>query len=143
MADYSKSKGRNGKSTLKHKLNGSSFTPLRHDLINSEEFAQLTLAAKAIFFCFLGKYKGNNNGDLELPQTTGQAKQIGMSDKTLKNGLKELVEAEFLEITRQGGRNQCSLYALTCFPINETSKQRLELKAKPTSDKWRKPKPPD
>lgn len=66
-----------------------------------------------------------------------------MSDKTLKNGLKELVEAEFLEITRQGGRNQCSLYALTCFPINETSKQRLELKAKPTSDKWRKPKPPD
>lgn len=33
--------------------------------------------------------------------------------------LKELEDAEFLIVSRQGGKNQCSLYALTCFRIDD------------------------
>lgn len=141
--DREKLKGRRTRATLSQKLNGSTFTPLRHDLINSLEFNRLSSPAKIVFFCLLGKYKGNNNGDLELPQTVEQAKQIGISDKTLKNGLKELLETEFIELTRQGGRNHCSLYALTCYPVDEISKQGLTIKSRATSDRWKKTKPPD
>lgn len=143
MMSREKAKGRRSRASLSQKLNGSTYTPVRHDLLNSSEFNGLSPSAKIVFFCLLGKYRGSNNGDLELPQTAEQAKQIGISDPTLKKGLRELLETEFIELTRQGGKNHCSLYALTCYPIDEISRQGLTLKYKSASDKWKRPKPPD
>lgn len=37
----------------------------------------------------------------------------------MRRALKELEDAEFLIVGRQGGKNQCSLYALTCFRIDD------------------------
>ena len=48
-------------------------------------------------------------------------------------------QAGFIETTRQGGKNQCSLYALTCFPLNDVNKAGIFIKAtERPSDKWKK-----
>lgn len=126
MASYAKAKGRENskKADLKKSINGNSFTALRHDLINSAEFIALSVSAKVVLIVLLAKYNGFNNGDLSAPQN--KAKEIfGLSSRTLKLALDELVEKNFLIITRQGGKNQCSLYALTCFKLNTISKNGI------------------
>lgn len=138
MASYEKSKGRaENIGKLKQALNRSTFTPLRHDLINSEQFKNLSLAAKSVFFHLLGKYNRLNNGDLSAPLNRAK-EDFNLSDKGLKKALTELIEHNFLEVTRIGGKNQCSLYALTCFPLNEVNKTGIFIKAtKEPSDKWK------
>ncbi|MGX2966963.1 ArsR family transcriptional regulator [Ursidibacter sp. B-7004-1] len=128
MASYAKTKGRESskKAELRKSLNGNSFTPLRHDLINSSEFMALSIAAKAVLVVLLAKYNGYNNGDLSAPQN--RAKEIfGLSPRTLKLALDELVDKNFLIITRQGGKNQCTLYALTCFKLNTITKKNVDI----------------
>ncbi|HGO5818109.1 TPA: ArsR family transcriptional regulator [Mannheimia haemolytica] len=144
MASYEKSKGRAGKSGLQSKLNGNSFTPLRHDLVASIEFNSLSLSAKVVFIAFCGRYTGFNNGAIVFQQNEEQAKMLNISDRTLRNAIKELVESDFIEVTKQGYNRSPSLYALTCYPINETKR-----KGEPTqagtlraSDRWRKAQPP-
>ncbi|MEG9491178.1 ArsR family transcriptional regulator [Mannheimia indoligenes] len=143
MASYEKSKGRASKSGLQGKLNGNSFTPLRHDLVASPEFNALSLSAKAVFIAFLGKFNGFNNGSIAFQQTKEQAEKLNISDRTLRNAIKELIEADFIKVTKQGYNRSPSLYALTCYPINETKrkgepKQAGTLRA---SDLWRKAQP--
>lgn len=144
MASYEKSKGRASKGGLSSKLNGSSFTPLRHDLIASVEFNSLSLSAKVVFIAFCGRYTGFNNGAIAFQQTKEQAEKLNISDRTLKNGIKELIDTDFIEVTRLGQKRLPTLYALTCYPLNETKakgglKQSGTLRA---SDRWRKSQPP-
>lgn len=144
MASYEKSKGRASKGGLQSKLNGSSFTPLRHDLIASPEFNALSLSAKAVFIAFLGRFNGFNNGSITFQQSEEQAGKLNISDRTLRNAIKELIEADFIEVTKQGYNRSPSLYALTCYPVNEIKrkgepKQAGTLRA---SDRWRKSQPP-
>lgn len=140
MADYARMKGRGSKkrNELKKSLNNNTFTALRHDVINSTEFNNLSLSAKWVFIKLLTLYNRSNNGCLSMPQTKEQAEKLGMSDRTLKNAIKELLETRFIEMTRQGGKNQCSLYAVTCFPLNEINQNGITLKATQSpSDKWK------
>lgn len=137
---YSKTKGRgSGQSEFQKSLNGNTFTPLRHDLINSEEFTALSLSAKWVFVKLCSTYNKYNNGDLIAPQN--KAKDFfGLSSRTLKLALDELVNANFLEITRQGGKNQYTLYALTCYRFNTIKKGNvtiLEETLRPR-DSWKK-----
>jgi len=37
----------------------------------------------------------------------------------MRRALRALMDAELVMLTRQGGRNLCSLYAFTWLPINE------------------------
>lgn len=138
MASYEKNKGRaENIGKLKQALNRSTFTPLRHDLINSEQFKNLSLAAKSVFFHLLGKYNRLNNGDLSAPLNRAK-EEFNLSIRGLSLALNELIERNFLEVTRIGGKNQCSLYALTCFPLNDVNKSGIFLKAtKEPSDKWK------
>ena len=41
------------------------------------------------------------------------------SSDQLDKAKKELIKRDVIQLTRQGGRNKCNLYALTWFPINE------------------------
>jgi hypothetical protein len=63
------------------------------------------------------------------------------SKGTLNKAIKELKEFGFIEVSRQGGRNKCSLYALTFRPIN-ICKGKLDIKHtdKP-SNLWKKHEP--
>lgn len=144
MANYAKSKGRSSgkKAELKKSLNGNSFTPLRHDVINSPEFLALSLSAKVVLIILLAKYNGYNNGDLSAPQN--RANEIfGISSRTLKTALDELIEQNFLIITRQGGKNQSALYAITFIKLNTIFKNGIVISKETIRplDSWRQKTP--
>jgi hypothetical protein len=66
----------------------------------------------------VAQYNGTNNGDLSAAFKI--MKLYGWTSKgSVSGGLLELLEHGFIEQTRQGGRNQCSLYALTWHGIDE------------------------
>lgn len=140
MADYATKKGRSSKhkDKLKQSLNGSTFTALRHDVINSPEYLALSLSAKSVFIHLLAKYNRINNGDISAPQNRAK-EEFNLSSRGLKKALEELINANFIEVTRQGGKNQCSLYAITCYPLNNIVKTGLvQAETHKPSDKWRK-----
>ncbi|EKX94661.1 hypothetical protein HMPREF9996_01760 [Aggregatibacter actinomycetemcomitans Y4] len=139
MKSYAERKGRSGKrSKLKKSINDSTFTALRHDVINSPSFLGLSNSAKVAFLHLLAKYNRKNNGDLSAPQSRSK-QEFNLSAPSLRTGLKELEQNGFIETTRQGGKNQCSLYALTCFPLNDVNKAGIFIKAtERPSDKWKK-----
>lgn len=140
MTGYAERKGRSGKRReLKKSINDSTFTALRHDVINSPGFLGLSNSAKVAFLHLLAKYNRKNNGDLSAP--LNRAKEyFNLSSPGLSVALKELEQNGFIDTTRQGGKNQCSLYALTCFPLNDVNKAGILLKATDRpSDKWKKP----
>ncbi|WP_262508732.1 hypothetical protein, partial [Ursidibacter maritimus] len=128
---------KSNKKELKNKLNGNTFVPLRTDLVNSPSFITLSNAAKVVFIHMLGKYNGKNNGDISAPQNKAKS-LFNLSPRGLKLALDTLIDKNFIEITRQGSKNRCSLYALTCFPMNNINKHDIYLKEthKP-SDRWK------
>jgi hypothetical protein len=139
MASYPQKKARSGQhiKALRNALNNSKFVPLRYDVVTSKEFLDLSLSAKVAFIHLLGKYNRLNNGDLSAPLNRAK-EEFNLSPKTLKTALDELIEKHFIEVTRIGGKNQCSLYALTCYPLNEVNKTGVFIKAtERASDKWK------
>jgi hypothetical protein len=64
------------------------------------------------------QYNGANNGDLSAGPKI--MKLYGWkSQSSINKALKELLALGFIEQTRQGGRNQCSLYAVTWLAIDD------------------------
>lgn len=140
MKSYAERKGRSSKkqNQFKKSVNGSTFSMLRHDVANDTRFISLSNSAKVAFLHLLARYDGKNNGDLSAPQSRSK-QEFNLSAPSLRTGLKELEQNGFIETTRQGGKNQCSLYALTCFPLNDVNKAGIFIKAtERPSDKWKK-----
>jgi hypothetical protein len=94
---------------------------LPRDFCRTPQYRRLSHGARAVFAEFTMRYMGNNNGNLEM--TEEQAREAGIgSGPTLRRYLKELINAGWLIITRQGGLSiGCSLYALTIHGIDETN----------------------
>ena len=140
MKSYAERKGRSSKkqNQFKKSVNGSTFSMLRHDVVLGQEIEPLSLAAKWVLMKMIGLYNKGNNGNLSAP--LNKSKEIfQLSAPGLKKALDELIAADFLEVTRQGGKNQCSLYALTCFSLNDVNKAGITLKATDRpSEKWKK-----
>jgi hypothetical protein len=66
----------------------------------------------------IAQYDGKNNGDLSAAPKI--MKLYGWSSQgSVYNALVELLGLGFIEQTRQGGKNQCSLYAVTWLAIDE------------------------
>lgn len=140
MKSYAERKGRSSKkqNQFKKSVNGSTFSMLRHDVANDTRFISLSNSAKVAFLHLLARYDGKNNGDLCAPQSRSK-QEFNLSAPSLRTGLKELEQNGFIETTRQGGKNQCSLYALTCFPLNDVNKAGIFIKVtERPSDKWKK-----
>lgn len=82
------------------------------------------------------QYRGKNNGDLSAAPKT-MALYGWTSHGSVDDAIAELIAQGFIEQTRQGGRNQCSLYAITWQPIDECGGK---LDVKPTvvaSNLWK------
>lgn len=73
------------------------------------------------------QYDGFNNGDLTIAYSVARAKGI-TANGSLRRGAQELIEAGLIMLTRQGGRNRPSLYALKWFSIDEC-KGKLDVAA--------------
>ncbi len=113
------------------------FFPFRYDVLRSPLFKLLSCRAKALLIEFVSQYNGYNNGDFSI--SFNQMKDKGWSSPTtLNEAKKELIETELVIITRQGGRNQCSLYGVSFLAIDNCN-GKLDVKSteKPP-DNWKK-----
>jgi len=115
--------------TKRKKGRSAQFVRLFHRLLDDPQYIALSHPAKALLVDVAMQYSGTNNGDLAI--TLSMMKKRGWrSNSTLRRALDALVEAEWLMLTRQGGRHKCSLYALTWESIDECGGK---LDVKPTT----------
>lgn len=102
----------------KRRRESGNFVALPNVILRSKEFASLSPRALKLLFDLLAQYNLRNNGDLSIAWTL-MAPRGWRSKATLHKAKQELLDEGFLMLTRQGGRNQCSLYAVTFFSIDE------------------------
>ncbi|BEH13262.1 helix-turn-helix domain-containing protein [Marinobacter shengliensis] len=102
------------------------FLSIPHSVLSSDSYNGLDGWSVKLLVDIAGQFKGHNNGDLSAAWSLMQAR--GWRSKgTLHKALKALLEAGLIEQTRQGGKNRCSLYAVTWRPIDEC-KGKLDVK---------------
>lgn len=112
-----KIKGRKGTATFLH---------IPHDVLNSDTYASLKPSAVKLLVDIASQFNGYNNGDLSATLSVLRVKGW-TSSGGLNKQLKALLDAGLIEQTRQGGRNRCSLYAVTWRSIDEC-KGKLDVK---------------
>lgn len=113
---------------------------LRHDVIQSENFRNLTSKAVKLLVDIGSQYRGINNGDLCASWTIMEEKGW-KSRATLHAALNELLYYGFIVKTRQGGRNRCNLFALSWDAIHDCD-GKLDVPPKTVpSNEWKEVKP--
>ncbi|MCH2160101.1 MAG: hypothetical protein MK096_15130 [Oleiphilaceae bacterium] len=109
------------------------FVMLPLDVLNHDDYISLSMKSKVLLVDVLRQYQGYNNGDLSI--TLSVMKKSGWtSNASLTAAKNELINAGLLVLTRQGGRNQCSLYGVTFQSIDGCSNK---LEVPPTSSPLR------
>ena len=86
-------------------------------VIRSKSFADLSAHAVKLVCDFLAQYKGDNNGDLCVAWKLMRERGWRSRD-TLEKARRELLDRGWIVITRQGGRHQATLYAVTFYAID-------------------------
>jgi len=114
----------------KDKRHPGSFVAIPHAVIRSKQFAQLSSHAVKLLVDLLAQYRGDNNGDL-CATWTMMSDRGWRSRDTLGNALKELITKQWITQTRQGGMNLASLYGVTFFALDPSSKLDVSAKAFP------------
>ena len=102
----------------KGRMMTDSFVRIPHHVINHEHFRSLSPRATKLLIDLLAQYRGYNNGDLCAPLSLMRERGWNSSDQ-LHKAKNELIEKDVIIVTRQGGLNKCSLYAVTWFQIDE------------------------
>jgi hypothetical protein len=119
----------------KEKL-GYPFIAMPRHILDSQEYAQLRPPAVKLLLDLFAQFRGKNNGDFCAAWKI-MRKRGWRSRDTLSRALKELLEAGFIQKTRQGGKNRCSLYAVTWLSINECD-DKLDVTATRTpANSWK------
>jgi hypothetical protein len=113
MSDYKKKRG---KSPIT--VRGVWF-PMPTDFLKSRACAELSPHAIKLLMDLCAQLGPNarRNGDLSAAPTV-LAPRGWSSKATLASALQELQSARLVITTRQGGRNRCSLYAVTLWPMD-------------------------
>ena len=108
------------RSKAKGRRESGSFVLIPHAMLESEPYSRLSGSAVKLMFDLYCQYKGHNNGDLSMAWSRMQ-KRGWRSKETLYRARNILQQNGFIVQTRQGGKHQCSLYAVTWRPIDECS----------------------
>ena len=85
----------------------------------SADFRKLSPYALKLLVSVIYQFNGFNNGDLTVAWTVMSKLHGFKSEATLDRCKKELLAANLIYLTRQGGLGRCSLYALTWMPIDD------------------------
>lgn len=94
------------------------FVMLLLAIFGSQQYALLSPRAVKCLIDIYCQYRGANNGDLSTAWKIMQ--RMGWASKDqLQKAVKELLDAQWIEITRQGGRHLSTLYAVTFKPVDE------------------------
>jgi hypothetical protein len=117
------------------------FLRLPHAVMESPNYLALSAHAVKLLLDLGLQFRGANNGDLSAAWKLMQARGWRSRD-TLGRALAELLHFGLIEKTRQGGLNQCSLFALTWLAVDEC-RGKLDVPAtRVASGRWREPQPP-
>lgn len=104
--------------------------------MESEHFIQLSSKAKVLLLELAMQFNGRNNGDLSI--TPKVLKPRGWrSNRALYAKRDELELGGWIVTTRIGGRNRCSLYALTFHPIDDCKGKHDVQPSSRTLDFWK------
>ena len=106
-----------------------SFVALPHAVLEHPNFTKLSPRAVKLLIDMYAQYRGLNNGDF-CAAFTLMKKRGWRSKDQLQKAKDELLKAGWLMVTRQGGRNKPTLYAVTFQAINECDGK---LDVKPTA----------
>ncbi len=87
----------------------------------TKEYRALSSQARSLLVEYALRFKGDNNGDLEMTEEQFSLAGLG-TPTTFQRYKAELINAGWIVVTRQGGLGRCSLYALTYLPIDRTGK---------------------
>lgn len=122
--------GRNRKKEL--------FAGIPHHVMDCENYQHIGAWKTRLLLELARQYNGFNNGDLSAPWS--QLQKRGWKSKgTLNKAIKNLLHWGMIELSRQGGMHQCSLYALTWKNIDEC-KGKLEIApTRAPSNRWKVP----
>lgn len=121
---------------FKGRSNHAPFFMWPRDVANSDTYRSLSAKAVKLLNDLYFQFRGVNNGDLAAAWGIMQPRGWKSRD-TLHKALCELLAVGMIEKTRQGGRNRCSLYAVTWLPIDECN-GKLDVPATRTpSGLWR------
>lgn len=94
------------------------FLAIPRAVLDSPQWARLGAPEVKLLLDTAAAYRGSNNGDLACTWKL-MHKRGWRSRDTLHKALEGLLDSGFLVQTRQGGRNVCSLYALSWEGIDE------------------------
>lgn len=117
----------------------ASFLQLPHFVINTPQWAALTGNEVKMLIEIASQYNGSNNGDLSYPRSKYPVRGWSGID-VAHRALTSLKEKGWILLTRQGGRQGCSLYAVTFFPMDESDKHPCHREHKP-SHLWKRVQP--
>jgi len=114
--------------------------PLPYVVLRSASWALLSGHAVKLLTDLLAQYRGDNNGDLAAAWTIMAARGWRSRD-TLYKALTALLDGGWIIVSRQGGRHQATLYAVTFFAIDDC-KGKLDINATGSpSGEWKKNEP--
>lgn len=128
------------RSRSKHKGRQESgpFLALPRAVLNSENYRALSAKAVKLLVDLGSQYSGSNNGDLSAAWRLMQPRGWRSRD-TLTMALAELLQFGLIEKTRQGGKNCCSLYAVTWHAIDDCKGKLDVAPTRVASGLWRQP----
>ena len=109
----------------------SQFLMLPHNVLNHPKYVSLSPRAVKLLLDITVQYNGRNNGDLCAPLSLMNLRGWNSSDQ-LHKAKKELVSNEDILVSRQGGLNKASLYAVTWVPVDECN-GKLDIAATKTA----------
>ena len=111
------------------------FLMLPHTVLNHPKFVSLRPRAVKLLLDIAAQYNGRNNGDLCAPLSLMSLRGWNSSDQ-LHKAKKELVRNELILVSRQGGLNKATLFAVTWVPVDECN-GKLDIAATKTAPvKW-------
>lgn len=125
----------------KGRRESGAFIPLPVSVLNHANFARLTPKAVKLLIdlCVQLRFREGgtvNNGDITAAWKLMEPRGWQSKD-TLYRALDELLHYGFVIRTRQGGRNLCSLFAVTWWAIDECA-GKLDIKpTRAPSNEWR------
>jgi len=117
---------------------GPPFVQIFHRITDSDAFGKLSGNACKLLLEIALQYRPGRNGDISVPWS--RLKNRGWrSQGTVADSKRELMDGGWIIETRKGGKNKCSLYALSYYPIDESEKH-LEPPTTIAPDLWNKQK---
>ena len=107
------------------------FLMLPHNVLNHPAFVSLHSRAVKLLLDIAVQYNGRNNGDLCAPLSL-MSLRGWKSSAQLHKAKKELVRNELIMVSRQGGINKATLFAVTWVPVDECN-GKLDIAATKTA----------